>query len=64
MEKWSLKAIRTNMEMSQAEFAKAIGMPVTTYQRREAEPKLLTLYEAKKIAEFSGVDLKDIKVEG
>ena len=62
MEKWKLKAIRANLQMSQAEFAKAIGMPITTYQRREAEPYNLTLEEAKKISELSGIDINDIDI--
>jgi len=63
MEQLSLQAIRANLRMSQAEFAKAIKMPLSTYQRREAEPYNLTLEEAKRIADYSGISLTDIKID-
>lgn len=58
---WSLKAIRNNLNMTQKEMAEALGMPYQTYVSKEQGRSELTLEEARRISNLSGVSVDFIK---
>ena len=52
MQKLSIKAIRANLDMTQEEFAKAIGMPISTYRLKEQGKSDWTYKEVIAISKF------------
>lgn len=62
MEKdWSLKAIRSDMGLTQREMAETLNMPYQTYVSKEQGRAPLTLEEAKQIAKLSGISVDLIR---
>lgn len=63
MQKLSIKAIRANLDMTQEEFAKAIGMPISTYRLKEQGKSDWTYKEVIAISEFAKIPLSKISVD-
>lgn len=61
MKDWSLKAIRNDIGLTQKEMAETLDMPYQTYVSKEQGRSPLTLEEAKKIAELSGISVDLIR---
>lgn len=60
--KWTIKAIRVDLEKSQAEFAEIIGKSLPTYCNKENGKIKFTFDEVQKISLYSGIPLSNIEV--
>ena len=58
--KWTLKAIRTNLNLNQQEMAKELGITKKTYQNYESYKTFPSVPIIKKIIEMSNVNFDDI----
>lgn len=58
--KWTLKSIRTNLNLSQQEMAEKLGVSRETYQNYENYKTFPDIPIVKKIIEISNVDFNDI----
>lgn len=58
--KWTLKAIRSNLNLTQEQMAKKIGITRETYQNYENYKTFPEVPIVKKIIELSNVDFNDI----
>jgi len=58
--KWTLKAIRTNLNLSQQEMAEKLGISKETYQNYENYKTFPDVPIVKKIIKISNVDFNDI----
>lgn len=58
--KWTLKAIRTNLNYNQLEMAKKLGVSKETYQNYENYKTFPDVPVVKKIIEIANVDFNDI----
>lgn len=58
--KWTLKAIRTNLNFSQSEMAEKLGISKETYQNYENYKTFPDVPIVKKIIQISKVDFNDI----
>lgn len=56
----NLRVIRASKEMTQAQFAKAVGISLTSYRLKEEGKVKFSLVEAKKIADFLNVSIEEI----
>ena len=55
-----LKALRVEAGMTQAQLAKLINMPFSSYQRKEAGLSKFTVDEAYKISKVLGLTIEEI----
>lgn len=63
MEKRSLKGIRAELNLTQAELAKELGLSTHTYQRYEEDGTRIPFKIVVKLADIAGIqDLRMIKV--
>lgn len=58
--KWSLKAIRANLDLTQKQMAEKLGISKETYQKYESYKTYPDSKIIKKIIEISNVDFDDI----
>ncbi len=58
--KISLRILRAELNLSQKEFAKLIGMPFSTYQKKETGTSPITLNEAYKISQVANRTVEQI----
>ena len=58
--KWTLKAIRTNLNLNQEEMAEKLGVTKKTYQNYESYKTFPDVSIIKKIIEMSNVNFDDI----
>lgn len=58
--KWTLKTIRTNLDLDQQEMADKLGISRKTYQNYEQYKTYPDIPIVKKIIELSNVDFNDI----
>ncbi|MBQ6547286.1 MAG: helix-turn-helix transcriptional regulator [Bacilli bacterium] len=58
--KWTLKAIRTNLNLTQSEMAEKLGVSKETYQNYENYKTYPDVPVIKKIIELSNIDFDDI----
>lgn len=58
--KWTLKTIRTNLDLDQQEMADKLGISRKTYQNYETYKTYPDIPIVKKIIEISNVDFNDI----
>lgn len=58
--KWTLKAIRNNLNLNQQEMATKLGVSKETYQNYENYKTFPDVNIVKKIVEVSNVDFNDI----
>lgn len=58
--KWTLKSIRTNLNLNQQEMAEKLGISRETYQNYENYKTFPDIPIVKKIIEISNVDFNDI----
>lgn len=58
--KWTLKAIRVNLNLKQDEMAEKLGITEKTYQSYENYKTFPDVQVVKKIVEMSKVDFNDI----
>ena len=58
--KWTLKTIRTNLNLDQQEMANKLGISRKTYQNYEQYKTYPDIPIVKKIIEISNVDFNDI----
>lgn len=56
----SLRQARRLMEKTQIEMAKMLKINVMTYRKIEENPDIATIEQAKKIADFLGVNYNEI----
>ena len=55
-----LKGLRVEFDLTQEEFASWIGMPISTYRKKELGQSPLQLEEAYKISQLFGKSIEDI----
>lgn len=55
-----LKGLRVEHNLTQEEFAYWIGMPISTYRKKELGQSPIQLEEAYKISQFLGESIEDI----
>ena len=60
MNKYTLKALRANADMTQKETAEKIGVSTTTWSRWEKRERYPDVKQVEKIAEVFGVSYDDI----
>lgn len=60
--KVTLKEIRNIMGKSQKEFAKYVGIPITTYRRYESNTKKMEIGKLCTICDKTGIPIEKIKV--
>lgn len=58
--KWTLKSIRTNLNLSQQEMAEKLDISLKTYQNYENYKTYPDVLIIKKIIEMSNIDFDDI----
>lgn len=58
--KKSLRVLRAELGLSQKKFANMVGIPFSTYQKKETGCSPITLEEAYKIAEVTRKTINDI----
>lgn len=58
--KWTLKAIRANLNLTQAEMAERLGITTDTYKNYETYKTYPDVIVVKKIIEVSNIDFNDI----
>lgn len=58
--KWTLKAIRNNLDLTQQEFAAELGISKETYQNYENYKTYPDVPIIKKIIKLSNIDFNDI----
>lgn len=58
-----IRTLREASSMSQKELASAIGVPQSLVSYWEREKRTLSVVNAQKLADFFGVEIKDIFVE-
>ena len=58
--KWTLKAIRNNLNLSQFEMAEKLGISIKTYQNYETYKTYPDIPIVKKIIQISNLDFNDI----
>lgn len=63
MDKISVKAIRVNMNLTQAQMAQKLGLSLGGYQKKENGERKFSFEEIDKLSEFSGVGIQYIKVD-
>ena len=56
----ALKALRTEFNLTQKQCADAVGIPASTFVRKENGNTEFTISEAKRISEYFGKSIKDI----
>lgn len=60
MNRYTLKALRANADMKQAEVAEKLGISTTTWSKWENKKRFPTVDQAEKISELFGVSYDDI----
>ena len=55
-----LKGLRVEHDLTQEEFASRIGMPISTYRKKELGVSPIQLEEAYKISQLLGESIEDI----
>lgn len=60
MVRLSLKAARANVDMTQRSVAKRLNIHVQTYRKLEENPDMVTVAQAKKLAEIFQVSYDEI----
>ena len=58
--KWTLKAIRTNLNLRQDEMAEKLGVTEKTYQNYETYKTFPDVQVVKRIVKLSNIDFNDI----
>lgn len=60
MNRYTLKALRANADLTQSEVAEKIGVSTTTWSKWENKQRFPTVDQVEKISEFFGVSYDDI----
>ena len=60
MNRYTLKALRANADLTQSEVAEKIGVSITTWSKWENKQRFPTVDKVEKISELFGVSYDDI----